>query len=300
MTTSDNEIISGVTTAFIDSGYNSNIAYKPAFISNNHERGEKVLATLEDELRKCDSFIISVAFITLGGIEPLLMVLKELERKGVKGRILTTDYNMFTDPRALEKLAGLSNIELRMYHEVGVGNLTALNNYDEYKKPDTEKIGFHTKGYIFNRKEVFTVIIGSSNMTLSALTVNKEWNTKVVSKESGEFVKNVVKEFEELWNDNKHTRLYADFIDDYRVRYNTIKKQRQIALKYAHDNEDGNVVSIDQYKLQPNKMQVGFINSLKTIIDRGENKALLISATGERLIIVMPHGSAVNTRTLAA
>ena len=111
MTTSDNEIISGVTTAFIDSGYNSNIAYKPAFISNNHERGEKVLATLEDELRKCDSFIISVAFITLGGIEPLLMVLKELERKGVKGRILTTDYNMFTDPRALEKLAGLSNIE---------------------------------------------------------------------------------------------------------------------------------------------------------------------------------------------
>lgn len=280
MSTVNNPIITGATTAFIDASYNSNIAYKPAFISNNHEKGEKVLSSIEDELRKCDSFIISVAFITMGGIVPLLQVLQELESKGVKGKILTTDYNTFTDPKALDKLAGLSNIELRMYHEISIENLTAVENGGTYEKADTEKIGFHTKGYIFRKEEAFTIIIGSSNMTLSALTVNKEWNTKVISTESGEFLQNVTEEFNQLWNDEKHTKKYDDFIDDYRARFEAIKKQRKIALDTARNSESGNVVSLNQYKLSPNKMQVGFINSLRQLIEKGEDKALLISATG--------------------
>ena len=44
-------------------------------------------------LRRCDSFTFSVAFITLGGITPMLQTLQVLERKGIPGRILTTDYN---------------------------------------------------------------------------------------------------------------------------------------------------------------------------------------------------------------
>ncbi len=47
-------------------------------------------------------------------------------------------------------------------------------------------------------------------------------------------------------------------------------------------------------------MQIGFITSLRRIVDAGENRALLISATGERVIIVILLGSAVNTWTLAA
>lgn len=39
-----------------------------------------------------------------------------------------------------------------------------------------------------------------SNMTLSALTTNREWNTKIVSTEQGEYTQNVVAEFEQLWN----------------------------------------------------------------------------------------------------
>ena len=46
--------------------------------------------------------------------------------------------------------------------------------------------GFHTKGYIFKKEEIYRIIIGSSNMTSAALTSNREWNTKVVSTEKGE------------------------------------------------------------------------------------------------------------------
>ena len=66
------KIKSGATTAFIDSTNKSSAAYKPKFISNDHTNGVKVLTSIEDELRRCDSFTFSVAFITLGGITPML------------------------------------------------------------------------------------------------------------------------------------------------------------------------------------------------------------------------------------
>ena len=121
---------SGFNTAFINSNTNSNLAYRPQFIYNNNKDGQKVFSAIEDELCKCDSFTISVAFITRGGITPLLQTLKELERRGIPGRILTTDYLTFSDPVALDTLAGLSNVELRMYQTERAGN------------------GFHTKSLI--------------------------------------------------------------------------------------------------------------------------------------------------------
>lgn len=101
-------------TAFIDSTIPSNLAYKPQFVSNNYKEGRKVLASIENELSNCDKFSISVAFITLGGIEPLLQTLKELERKNIPGEILTTNYLNFSEPKALEKLNELQNITLKM------------------------------------------------------------------------------------------------------------------------------------------------------------------------------------------
>lgn len=70
-----------LTTAFIDSTSPSNLAYKPQFISNNYREGRKVLSSIESELSNCDEFSISVAFITMGGITPLLQILQERNTK---------------------------------------------------------------------------------------------------------------------------------------------------------------------------------------------------------------------------
>lgn len=85
------EIRDGLETAYVDSKWNSNLAYRPEFISNNYKQGKKVLASIEEELNNCDEFCISVAFITMSGITPLLQILKELEMRNVRGKILTTD-----------------------------------------------------------------------------------------------------------------------------------------------------------------------------------------------------------------
>lgn len=247
-------IYEGIETAFIDYNNQSNTAFKPQFISNDYKEGRKVISSIEDELLKCDKFDISVAFITDGGIAPLLQTLKTLEERGIKGRILTTDYLEFSDPKALRKLAELSNIELKMYMTEEAGE------------------GFHTKGYIFKNKDIYRIITGSSNMTQKALSVNREWNTKIVSTEYGEYVKEILSEFESLWN-SKYSLNFEDFIETYELNYKIIKEQRKIASSKK-------IASLEEYKLQPNVMQVGFINNLNKLIEAGEKRALLISATG--------------------
>lgn len=111
-------------------------------------------------------------------------------------------------------------------------------------------------------------------MTGRALSVNKEWNTKMVSTSEGEMYKNIKSAFDALWNDKNHTKSYEDSIDEYRTKYYAIKKQRKIAA------ENNPIVSLEQYKLSPNGMQIDFINNLRNLVEQGENKALLISAIG--------------------
>lgn len=249
-----NELRNGFETAYINGTAASNHVYKPQFISNNYKAGKKVLSAIEDELLLCEHFQISVAFITMSGITPLLQTLKELEKREIQGEILTTNYLDFSEPIALEKLNGLKNITLKMFDAKGVDR------------------GFHTKGYIFKREEIYRIIIGSSNMTSTALTSNREWNTKIVSTEQGEAAQEIVAEFQELWN-SKYTLGFDDFYEDYKERYQIIKRQREIARLEE-------VPSIDKFRLQPNAMQVGFISNLRKIIASGEERALLISATG--------------------
>ena len=249
-----NELQNGLNAAYINASVAANLAYKPEFVSNNPEEGKKVISSVEDELLRCDQFQISVAFITMGGVTPLLQTLKELEEKGVKGQILTTNYLNFSEPRALEKLNGLKNITLKMYDVEAAGN------------------GFHTKGYIFKKEEIYRIIIGSSNMTSAALTVNKEWNTKLISTENGEVAEEIVEEFHNLWS-SEYALSYDDFYEIYRERYNIIKHQREIA-------KSEEIPSLEKYRLKPNSMQERFIANLRKILEQGEERALLISATG--------------------
>lgn len=241
-------------TALIDGNTISDYSYQPRLVSNNHTKGEKVLSSIEHELRNCDSFAISVAFITLGGITPLLQTLKELEQRGIPGNILTTNYLSFSDPRALKKLHELSNLTIRMYD------------------CDRAEEGFHTKGYLFKSNEIYRIIIGSSNLTMDAMTRNKEWNAEIVSTQNGRYVTQVISEFQKLW-ESEYTLGYNQFIDQYEIRYKIVQEQHRIAAENA-------VPSLVQYRLTPNIMQQQFVRNLRELRSGGANKALLISATG--------------------
>ena len=242
------EIINGARTAFIDESLDSSSDFRPKLLYNNEET--KVINSIKDELRNCDEFIISSAFITMGGITPLLADFEYLENHNIKGKILTTDYLNFTDPKALRKLQEFDNIQIKLYSQ--------------------EKEGFHTKGYIFKRGNVYKGIVGSSNLTMNALTVNKEWNVEFTSLDEGEMLLKIKNEFNRLWEE-------ADNLDDVLPAYEKIYDDNRRFTDLRKINEE---IKQKNIVLAPNVMQEDFLNNLRTLIMQGEDKAILVSATG--------------------
>lgn len=231
------------------------------FISNG--KSHNFFNTLVENLRECTSFKISVAFITQGGLQVLLEVLSELEKKNIPGEILTTTYQNMTRPDVLERLALFSNITLKIY------------------VPPTDTDGFHAKGYLFHKtysnNDKWTIIIGSSNITGRALKTNIEWNvlqneTTDKLQEQGVFSKSVLKEFDQLWSSPWAKEYSDEFLISYRDYLSKLKsKSYKNEKSFAYDN---------QKVIQPNEMQQQAIVKLDRLRKSGANKALAIAATG--------------------
>lgn len=241
-------IQNAVTTGFVDDQFESFLDYRPSILTNEPVINEKVLSTILDELRTCESFFLSVAFITSGGVASLFGTLLDLQSKGVSGKILVSEYLNFTEPEALRKILQLSNVELKI-----------ARNSD-----------FHSKGFMFTHKSFYTIIIGSSNITHGALTKNKEWNLKVTAHKDSELFKNTILEFENVF-EKSHTVTF-EYLEKYAFVYHSEKKLRQ-GLRKA-------LLEVEDKSIQPNAMQKKAIENLRNLRDLGKNKALLVSATG--------------------
>lgn len=236
-------------TGFIDAETPSVPHYQPQLLHNSKAAGVKVLTSIREELLTCQAFDLTIAFITRSGIASLLETFKELGRKGIEGRILTTTFLRFNEPEALETLLGFSNCRVRIYD----GSL-------------------HTKGYLFHHEEHCSLIIGSANLTASALSVNQEWNLKITSTEQGRIIRSVQDSFEQMWEDSFD--LSPAWIEHYRKLFEAEHRQRETAA------EQQQIEDLLPVEIEPNSMQSEALLSLQELRDRKERKALLISATG--------------------
>ena len=264
------DIANALNTGFIDYTHMSLENYHPKLLLNDSKRGCKVLTTLTNELLTCEEFLFSVAFVTNSGVASLISILKELEHKGIKGKIVVSQYQNFTEPNALKRLINLSNLELRIVTE---------NN-------------FHAKGYIFKKKDNYTLIVGSSNLTQNALSFNREWNIKLSSMQDGLLLKDTIAEFTNTF-DNA-VKVDETWINEYENIYNYSKGQQFTKTNPLDDDisiDTFNLVAaniaysppselINLHRIVPNKMQVQALSSLENLRNDNKNKALLISATG--------------------
>ncbi len=244
---------------FIDQNIVERTMYKPELLINNETKNINVLNSLIHELRMCKSFIFSVAFITEDGLATLKTHLLELKEKGVQGRILTSDYLYFNTPEMFKELLKLENVSLRV----------------------TNTKGFHAKGYIFEQKNYHSLIIGSSNLTTSALKVNYEWNVKLNSLNEGEFVNHFKQQFEDIWSES--TMLTNEWIEAYKVNYEkySIKQNftNKINTTFNEIYETKNSIKT-AYEIKPNKMQEAALIQIAGLRKKNLDKGLIISATG--------------------
>ena len=125
-----------------------------------------------DSLKKCNSFSFSVSFIKKAGLILFERELEEALERGVKGKLITSTYQNFTDIASLEYFMNLQskypNFECHLDYECFGDN------------------GFHSKGYLFEYEYSYEFIVGSTNITRFALLKNVEWNVSLYSKEKME------------------------------------------------------------------------------------------------------------------
>lgn len=247
-----NDFNQSLHKGFIDKDISHKGNYTPKLLVNN--KNEKVLSTIIDELQKCETFYFSVAFITESGLASLKAQLLDLSNKGVKGKILTSNYLGFNSPKMYGELLKLKNVEVRL----------------------TDIAGFHAKGYIFEHKDYSSMVIGSSNLTSNALKVNYEHNVLLSTMKNGDLVDSVKNEFDLLWQ--KSIPLTEQWINSYKesFEYRSLEKLAEV--------EQTQMLLADKVKksveIVPNLMQAEALRSLKAIRDKAKDKALIISATG--------------------
>lgn len=240
----ENYLLNSFRTSLLNENIESNLNYQHKLLSN---KNEKIISTLRRELEECDEFIISVAFITESGVTMILEQLRSLNERGVKGKILTGDYLTFTQPKALKKLMEFGNIDVRLVSE--------------------EK--FHAKGYFFRKKDIWTMIIGSSNLTQTALTTNFEWNLKINSLKDGKIAKNILDNFYNIFN--SVSKLTDERLNEYEENY--------LMYKSFNKKIKAQEKKLNEKEVKPNIMQVQALKNLESLRSYAK-RGLLISATG--------------------
>lgn len=214
---------------------------QPKLIYNDYKDNIKISHELDILFKECDTFDISVAFIAKSGLAALKQTLDYLRDHDKKGRIITSTYLGFNEPAMFKELFKYKNLDIRIY----------------------EGKGFHPKGYIFKKNDDYKVMIGSSNLTQSALGENQEWNLFFTSQFHSEVIQQINVEFEKQWN--LGTPLTQSWIDEYKKVYVKPVRQKQVQISK---------------EIKPNYMQKNALASLQSLRDQGKDKALLISATG--------------------
>ena len=257
---------------------NSNIN----FITNKPHRS--FFHELRESFSNCNRFFMSVAFIHMSGLQIFMDEFKDAESNKVEGKVITTNYMLGTEPNALEALLKLKNIQTRVY------DTTVKSNG-----------GFHTKGYIFDMGDYYKVIIGSSNLTHSALKTNQEWNLSILLKNEP-LHEQIINEFNHLWD--KSECLDQSYLDSYRSIYyqnhdSEQSKMYEQIISFLQQSEGyqflrdiASFIDIDEEILKqnlaiefskdikPNSMQEQAMERLKELRDQNEKRALIISATG--------------------
>lgn len=228
---------------FIDEAVIANKLENPELITNSDSN--TMYEALKNELEFANSYVFSVAFVTDDGIGALKQQLVEFRGKGT---IITSSYQDFNEPSALRELLTLENV-------------------DVYVMADYVH---HAKGYIFNHGDHVTALVGSSNLTRYALTENQEWNIRVSSHRSGNIASQLRNAI--MAHAKKAVPLTEEWIRSYENRRAT----RQIIFTETQLVE----LSPAGEKILPNLMQVEALEQLQTVVEAGNKRALIISATG--------------------
>ncbi|OLS38264.1 DNA helicase [Alkalihalophilus pseudofirmus] len=237
---------------------------------------ELLIDEIKESIEKASSIYIVTAFLMKSGVDLLKGPLKQALDRGAEVKVCTGDYMYITQPDALRTLFDLDErIEIRLWKSNGRS--------------------FHPKAYLFQFDDKNGhVVIGSSNMSKSALTTGVEWNVSIPSKDGNIIYDDAIHEFMKL------------FLSEQTIPVNdvTIKAYEEMYLLQNHstdnrfvewDAEDEKELMFGEKEeqtpivhdppepyqvLKPRQAQLEALEELERTLKDGYDKSLVVMATG--------------------
>lgn len=217
-------------------------------------------AELRAEIAQADRIDILVSFITWSGLRKILDVLQAATALNAHGqpatrlRVITTTYTGATESVAVEKLASLPGVELKI-------------------SLDGQRSRLHAKAWMFHRKTGFgSALVGSANLSAAALLNGIEWTVKFTQSGQPELFAAAEAHFETLWNDPEFQRFDPQDEDQ--------RQQLKQALGEARQGGSKVLAMPTWFELRPRAFQQAILERLESERRHGRWRNLLVAATG--------------------
>ncbi|HEY3323318.1 MAG TPA: DUF3427 domain-containing protein [Planctomycetota bacterium] len=217
-----------------------------------------LLSELRLELGAVNQVDMLVSFITRAGVRRIWDLLQQATAVNASGaprtriRVVTTTYTGATDADALDDLARLPGVEVRV-------------------SLDGRRTRLHAKAWIFHRATGFgSAYVGSANLSGAALLGGLEWTVKFTEMGQPDLFRRAAAHFETLWNDPEFQP------------YNPDKAEQAQQLRRALQVESGESSPVLQtwFDLQPKQYQQVMLDRLAAERRHGRDRNLVVAATG--------------------
>ena len=209
---------------------------------------QPILPKLQHCIKKAKKMYFIVSFIRDSGMKLLIKTIREASIQGKEIKIITSNYMNITEPNALYRLFEIFEKDK---------NVKIFNN---------PNISFHPKTYIFEYEdEDGEVLVGSSNISYSALMSGVEWNYAFKKKSNPNEYQEFLDEFNELYNESSF-ELSIEWLRNYEKTY---RKNREVVD-----------ITPPKLDLEPIKFQIPALYELSKTREEGHAKAMVTVATG--------------------
>jgi len=241
---------------------------------------EHVIDELMIEMETASSIYIMTSFVMESGVLLLEHPLKQALKRGAEVKLLAGDYLYVTQPEGLRACLAIDErMEVRLWRSQGVS--------------------FHPKAYLIQRRNGEGIlIVGSSNLSRSALTYGVEWNLAMRAGAEPITYQLALDQFMKafyhphtipvnLETVQQYEKEYEDYHQSHPYLIRTWTEQEAKDLMYigksgevSEERERIQEVTTAYLPISPRPAQRYALEELEKTLEEGYNKAMVVMATG--------------------
>jgi superfamily II DNA or RNA helicase/HKD family nuclease len=232
---------------------------------------------LLEGLTSARSIHILTSFVMKSGVDVLAPHLKAAAERGTEIQVCTGDYLFVTQPEALRKLFSIhQNISVRLFKSNGKS--------------------FHPKAYLFDIPEEHGYfIVGSSNLSRSALKTGTEWNLSLAESVSPETYLEALDQFQKTFLHDQTIPVNKETLEEYQLQYKryhqkhpnlvrtwTEAEEQEMTLPKVETAQEPEIIvdPAESYIITPRPSQQEALELLQNTHEEGYDKAMVVMATG--------------------